>query len=1013
MRWGGYDICDKNLSNSNERKREVMKRKHLILCIAAALLLSLIVVGNTYAADGPDYLCLTAVGGRVDFYLEKVIMYENIPCPEVSLEYSFNGVDDWADFEIKSEDSQGFVAYNLNEEGTLYLRAGEGGNTSFGAGEDNNFDDCNYYKFVVMEAEGGGNIELSGNIMSLLNADCRSTELPDYAFTKLFWCCENITSIGDLELPETRLGKYCYEDMFNGTGITEIPNNLLPATTLKDGCYKGMFCACPTKNLPALKATKLADYCYEDMFNSCIKLTEIPKGFLPATQLAKACYRNMFSYCHGIIKIPEGLLPAIQLTEFCYSSMFFSCDGIKEIPKDFLPATRLAELCYSSMFNNCDGITTIPEGLLPATRLAESCYSSMFEGCDGIKKISEGLLPATQLAESCYSSMFSDCNGITEIPEGLLPATQLADRCYDGMFRICRKLLNVPETLLPAKKLAPYCYSEMFKQCGELKNIPDLPATQIAEHCYENMFNDCRALEDFIEELPATTLADYCYSNMFARCRNITKAPKLPATQLADHCYDQMFFQCGNITKAPELPAMIMKPYCYWHMFEGAGLTATPNLPATTLAESCYEAMFSSCYPLEQATALPATIMQPKCYSYMFAYCENLKSSFVLPATELVNGCYSNMFDACQNLGGLAVFFTDWNENAPVDFQEEWTQPTEFWVSSVNNAASFEFYCPGELNVNTKDISHVLSNWQINPCYITNLKFVDTNGGDVNGASILLEPSYVLLKDIESNPTIKIVEVVTPDGYEFKSISVINNSTGDAITVTDNAFVMPDSDVTITAEFKKLNIIPFIPGGTGSNKPVVPTQPTTYDKCKQDELCPLTNYYDLDATKWYHDGIHFCLDNGLMNGIGSYTFDPDGTTTRAMMMTILARMDGCDTEGGEEWYSIGMSWAKNNGISDGTLPLADITREQFAAMLYRYAKLNGRDTSKDIEDTNTLSYNDIFDVSNWATEGVHWCLASGIFRGKTINGVEGFVDPQGLLTRAEAAAMIQRYFELK
>ena len=225
----------------------------------------------------------------------------------------------------------------------------------------------------------------------------------------------------------------------------------------------------------------------------------------------------------------------------------------------------------------------------------------------------------------------------------------------------------------------------------------------------------------------------------------------------------------------------------------------------------------------------------------------------------------------------------------------------------------------------------------------------------------------------------------------------------------DGEYVEADSSICTDASAPGIRIVV-----SGESEPVYyyysskkVEKPTTWDKCKKNELCPIEDFGDLVATQWYHDGIHFCLDNGLMKGVTATTFAPNATTTRAMMMTILARMDGCDTEGGEKWYSVGQSWAITNEISDGTNPDAVITREQFATMLYRYAKSQGKGF------VGTWMFNleatDAADVSEFANEAIHWCVMKGILTGYA----DGTLLPGATLTRAEAATMIQRYCTLK
>ena len=136
-----------------------------------------------------------------------------------------------------------------------------------------------------------------------------------------------------------------------------------------------------------------------------------------------------------------------------------------------------------------------------------------------------------------------------------------------------------------------------------------------------------------------------------------------------------------------------------------------------------------------------------------------------------------------------------------------------------------------------------------------------------------------------------------------------------------------------------------------------------------------------------------------MNGTGNGKFSPNGLTTRGMIMTILARNAGVDTGGGAVWYEKGMNWAKANGVSDGTNPTATITREQLAAMLYRYAGSPSTNGSLD-------SFADADSVSAYAVSAMQWAVENGI-----VNGANGKLNPQNNATRAEVAAILMRFCE--
>ena len=175
--------------------------------------------------------------------------------------------------------------------------------------------------------------------------------------------------------------------------------------------------------------------------------------------------------------------------------------------------------------------------------------------------------------------------------------------------------------------------------------------------------------------------------------------------------------------------------------------------------------------------------------------------------------------------------------------------------------------------------------------------------------------------------------------------------------------------------------------------------------CPGDASCLLARFSDVDMHAWYHDGLHYCVKNGLMSGMDDNSFAPNGTMTRAMVWTILARLDGVDAEGGAAWYSAAQQWATENGISDGTEPMGEITREQLAAILYRYELYRGRDVSAGAYD-GAAAYPDYAEVSGYAVTAMDWAVSCGL-----INGADGLLAPQEGATRAQAATLLMRFIE--
>ena len=141
----------------------------------------------------------------------------------------------------------------------------------------------------------------------------------------------------------------------------------------------------------------------------------------------------------------------------------------------------------------------------------------------------------------------------------------------------------------------------------------------------------------------------------------------------------------------------------------------------------------------------------------------------------------------------------------------------------------------------------------------------------------------------------------------------------------------------------------------------------------------------------------------LFKGVTEEHFGVERTMTRAMVNTVLARLAGVDTTpaAGQNWYDKGIAWARENGVSDGSNPNGNVTREQLAAMLYRYA--GEPDGAADLS-----AYTDAGSVSAYAEKAVQWCVKNGILTGKTSSTLA----PKATATRAECAAMLQRFAAL-
>lgn len=188
----------------------------------------------------------------------------------------------------------------------------------------------------------------------------------------------------------------------------------------------------------------------------------------------------------------------------------------------------------------------------------------------------------------------------------------------------------------------------------------------------------------------------------------------------------------------------------------------------------------------------------------------------------------------------------------------------------------------------------------------------------------------------------------------------------------------------------------FTPGEAAPTQPAQPTQPVK------------TGFSDVSANAWYAADVAFAVDNGLFNGVSRDRFDPNGSMTRVMLMTVLARLDGADTtpHGAESWYIKGHRWAVTNRISDGLNPHQALTFEELSAMFYNYAKFRLGASAAQVYHLAVMP--DGNDVSPWAAEGTNWMVDQGL-----LNGDEhGRLNPQRTATRAQVAALLHRFTEL-
>ena len=222
-----------------------------------------------------------------------------------------------------------------------------------------------------------------------------------------------------------------------------------------------------------------------------------------------------------------------------------------------------------------------------------------------------------------------------------------------------------------------------------------------------------------------------------------------------------------------------------------------------------------------------------------------------------------------------------------------------------------------------------------------------------------------------------------------------NPSTGDRVTITvtpDEGYEV-DQVLVTTASGKKVPVT-----RTGENRYVfeMPSGSVSIQVTYKAEEKVV--YTDVSPYAWYAEAVEYVTVQGLMNGVGEGKFAPSATVTRAMVWTVLARMDGENTEGGSTWYSKARTWAMENGVSDGANPEAAITREQLATMLYRYC-------GSPAVSGSLSGYADGSSVSDWAEDAMLWAIEQGLIEGVGDNKLA----PDADTTRAQLAQILMRF----
>lgn len=446
---------------------------------------TIVLIPQTFASDGAhiEVTLNTPTGERTAYYMlsgenwaagctnEISIEYDNSECicfsapTSHSISFNFTTPAAGQSFNLQySTDAATWTDYTAGTDipfgpsNNVYFR----GKNPAGLG---NSPSSNVYQGCTFQITDGSaaDVTVSGDIMSLIDYEYISVDIPAYAFVNLFKGCTALKTAVNLQLYAGTLSNYCFYQMFYGcTGL---------------------------KNAPELFSETMANYCYSNMFNGCTSLEKAP--MIHAITVRNYCFAGMFSGCTSLEDVQSNLY-AVTLATGCYSQMFENCTSLEKAP--VIRAEALANYCCQKMFMGCASLETVqPE--LEVENMQPGCYNYMFSGCTSLK--TAPVINAHTLAQSCFQNMFSGCTSLENVQSDLEPET-MANSCYARMFFACTSLKRAP--VIHATTFASRSCSEMFRECSNLEYVKMLVSDgfDTKGECIFNMLTDVHATGTFV-----------------------------------------------------------------------------------------------------------------------------------------------------------------------------------------------------------------------------------------------------------------------------------------------------------------------------------------------------------------------------------------------------------------------------------------------------------------------------------------------------------------------------------
>lgn len=793
------------------------------------------------------------------------------------------------------------------------------------------------------------------------------------------------------------------EALFEGTGLKTVT---LPESVTSIGMWAFADCAkleqvsfpasltsidgCAFENCTALTAVTLPKRLTElgnDVFENCsaLKSVWIPKSLTNINGFGDGCFAGCtaltdITFETGITKIADHQFDGSPIKSITIpgtvttigSSAFSGCANLTAID---LPTsvTQIDAYAFSST-----GLTavTLPKHL-------RKLGLSAFSGCTALKSV---FIP---LSLQNVSSPFRNCtaltdvtfeDGRTELPDTLLEDSgirqltvpQTVTKIGDSAFAGCTQLTAIT---LPAglRELG----SGAFKGCTALTGVA-LPDS-LTDLGY-GVFRDCSALT--AAEFPAG-IAPVSWSSGSSMLRNCTslRSVKLPKT--VPFLDDDFFAGCTALEQIV-LPDSVTKIGS--NLFNGC--TALTDVTLSTNLQAIPANTFYGCASLQKLVAPYAVT---KIGKNAFANCTSLT------ALTLLRNVTETAADALSYPEQVTVY------GVKGTYAETYAASVGARFAAIDRPAT-AVSLPKSVTVKVWSSVRLLPS--LDPVDCTDE--LVWSSSDASVAAVSADGTVTGRKDGSAVITVTAGSVSARCEVAVGTPAHVHSYT--AVVTAPTCAVQ--GYTTYTCSCGEYYYDDYVPALGHSYVDGVCT------RCGASR--PETRFVDVKLGSWYYNSIVYAVSNGLMNGVGDSKFEPEEGMTRAMLVTVLWRYEGSpkqrpstfsDVRRGQ-WYSEAVSWAAKNGIVTGVgdnkfEPDTQITREQIATILYRYAQKKRADTSAH---GSLSAFPDNGKVNGWAKTALQWCVGEGLIGGTNENG-KVYLDPQGTATRAQVATILMRYIE--